>query len=239
MRYFSLVLLIVFTLPSIKAQDLNGKALLDKAIKYHDPNGNWSSFIGQLNITMSSPKTSNRNSIIRIDLPNQYFSVKAKRDTTETAYILDKGNCSISLNGTSALSKAELFANDLSCERANMYKNYYTFLYGLPMKLKDDGTIVHEQVERKSFKGKNYLVLKVSYEASVGNDIWYFYFNPKSFAMEVYQFYKTDKTGHEIPNSGEYIVLSDEVVINDIKMPKVRAWYYNKDDGYLGTDTLK
>jgi len=50
--------------------------------------------------------------------------------------------------------------------------------------------------------------------------------------MEVYQFFK------EVKNSGEYILLSGLETINNIKMPKNRAWYYNKDDGYLGTDIL-
>ena len=50
--------------------------------------------------------------------------------------------------------------------------------------------------------------------------------------MEVYQFFKDTK------ESGEYILLSALEMINGIKMPKNRAWYYNKDDGYLGTDFL-
>ena len=101
------------------------------------------------------------------------------------------------------------------------------------MKLKDQGTKIHEKVEKKKFKGKEYLVLKVTYDESVGKDTWFFYFNPKTYAMEVYQFFKETK------DSGEYILLSDLETINEIKFPKTRAWYYNKNDGYLGTDTLK
>ena len=38
----------------------------------------------------------------------------------------------------------------------------------------------------------------------------------------------------------EMIMNNDyDLVFCDIKMPKNRAWYYNKDDGYLGTDSLK
>ena len=81
-------------------------------------------------------------------------------------------------------------------------------------------------------------MLKVTYEEAVGSDVWYFYFNPKTYAMELYQFYKTDDSGSEKTDSGEYILLSEEAMVNGIKMPKVRAWYYNKDNKYLGTDTL-
>jgi hypothetical protein len=114
-----------------------------------------------------------------------------------------------------------------------MYKNYYTYLYGLPMKLKDSGTIIDQQTSRKTFKGKEYLVLKASYEKEVGEDIWYFYFDPESYAMEVYQFFHD-----ESKNDGEYILLTGEEEVSGIKMPKTRAWYYNKDEKYLGTDVL-
>jgi hypothetical protein len=35
-------------------------------------------------------------------------------------------------------------------------------------------------------QGKEYLVLKVDYQKEIGKDTWYFYFNPKTYAMEVY-----------------------------------------------------
>jgi hypothetical protein len=114
-----------------------------------------------------------------------------------------------------------------------MYQNYYTYLYGLPMKLKDAGTIIHEKVALKKFKEKNYLVLKVSYEKEVGEDTWYFYFDPFTYAMEVYQFYHEEEK-----NDGEFILLSGLETVNGVKMPKKRAWYYNKGEKYLGTDIL-
>ena len=57
--------------------------------------------------------------------------------------------------------------------------------------------------------------------------------------MEIYQFFKTDDSGKLKTDSGEYILLTEEAIVNAIKMPKNRAWYYNKDDKYLGTDLLK
>ena len=57
--------------------------------------------------------------------------------------------------------------------------------------------------------------------------------------MEVYQFFRKDDDGNQKDDTGEYILLTEEMVVNDIKMPKNRAWYYNKDDKYLGTDILK
>lgn len=82
-------------------------------------------------------------------------------------------------------------------------------------------------------KEKKYIMVQVTYDEAVGSDVWQFYFNPSTYALEVYQFFKgTDET------TGEYILLDDIALIEGIKMPKNRAWYYNKDDGYLGTDRL-
>jgi len=51
--------------------------------------------------------------------------------------------------------------------------------------------------------------------------------------MEVYQFFSD-----ESKNDGEFILLKGEEEVSGIKMPKIRAWHYNKDDKYLGTDVL-
>jgi hypothetical protein len=70
--------------------------------------------------------------------------------------------------------------------RAKFMKNYYTYLYGLPMKLNDAGTIINPMVERKSLWEK-YLVLQVKYE-ELGKMFGTFILI-KTYAMEIYQFY--------------------------------------------------
>ncbi len=215
-------------------QTLTGEELLEKSISYHDPNHRWETFKDTLFITMETPNSADRNSKIHIDLAGQYFYVKATKDTISTEYILNKSACSIIFNGFENPPEKLKQEHKLSCKRATMFRNYYTYLYGLPMKLKDEGTIIDPKVQLKNFKGKEYLVLKATYKKTVGKDTWYFYFNPKNYAMEVYQFFHD-----EAKNDGEYILLTKEEIIHDIKMPKNRAWYMNKDDAYLGKDILQ
>lgn len=231
MKKTTLFIVLLFAV-KVYSQEITGNQLLEKAIQYHDPNNNWATFKGSFKVVMETPKSPKRISEISIDLQEQFFSLKTKRGTNNTTYKIDKNEVVISFNGETDLSSTTLEKNNLSKDRAKMYQNYYTYLYGLPMKLKDAGTIIHQKVARKKFKGKEYLVLKATYTKAVGKDTWYFYFNPKTFAMEVYQFFK------ETENSGEYILLSGIETINDIKIPKNRAWYYNKDNKYLGTDIL-
>jgi len=222
--------LFLFLLLSIAtfSQQITGNQLLEKAIHFHDPKGNWKTFNGELFITMKTPDQIKRKSEIRINLPKEYFYIKSYKDASTEEYTVNKGICSKVVGGNKNPS------NDpkKTCKRANLYKDYYTFLYGLPMKLKDEGTIVHQKVAKKIFNGKEYWVLKVTYDENVGKDRWFFYFNPKNYEMEAYQFFKKEE------NSGEFILLSGLEIIQEIKMPKTRDWYYNKDNRYLGTDLL-
>ena len=219
--------------------NMSPEQLLEKTINYHDPDNQWNGFNSTFHVTMKTPNNSHRESDIIINKIDNTFYLKAIRDSIAIEYTITESACLSALNGSNEFSKEDAIKHNLNCERANMYKNYYTYLYGLPMNLKDPGTRLSETIERKHFQGKTYLVLNISYDESVGSDNWYVYINPNTYAMEIYQFYKTDEHGNEKEDSGEYILLSGETMVNGIKMPKKRAWFYNKDDLYLGTDILK
>ena len=219
------------------AQKISGAQLLEKAIQYHDPNNAWPHFKGKLFVTMETPKGSDRTSEITINLPSRFFKTIATRDSTTNTYEINKGKCIISERDSMLIAKLTTPPQRSHCETASMYKNYYTYLYGLPMKLKDPGTYIDPVVHTKTLKGKVYLVLKATYDSEVGTDVWYFYFNPSNYAMEVYQFFKGDPKGKG-KATGEYILLSGIETVHGIKIPKKRAWYYNKNDHYLGTDLL-
>lgn len=235
----NVLIVLLITLFVSCEKELTSEQLLENTITYHDPNNLWNSFNTTFHVSMETPNALTRESDIMINNATGAFYLKAVRDTNMIEYKVRGGECSIAFNGNGQFSKEEAEANGLNCERAKMYKNYYSYLYGLPMKLRDPGTHIADNVKRKTFKGKEYLVLKVTYDESVGSDIWYIYLNPETYAMEVYQFFKKDNKGNQNNESGEYILLSEEMLVNNIKMPKVRAWYYNKDDAYLGTDILK
>ncbi|PCJ92825.1 MAG: hypothetical protein COA50_14935 [Flavobacteriaceae bacterium] len=230
-RYFFLFAL--FFLSKTNGQTLTGPQLLEKAIAHHDPNGAWGTFKGKLSITMQTPDNSDRISDIILDLPLQYFSLTIKKDSTIIEQTVHKNECELALNGSTIISEEDIKTHRLTCERTKILKDYYTYLYGLPMKLKDPGTFIDSKIYPKHFRGKDYLAIKVKYEKEVGKDTWYFYFDPTTYAMEVYQFFHD-----ESKNDGEFIILNGIEEINGIKIPKTRAWYYNKNNKYLGTDIL-
>ncbi len=59
------------------------------------------------------------------------------------------------------------------------------------------------------------------------------------FCIFVKLSFNKNENGNQKDDTGEYILLTEEESINNIIMPKNRAWHYNKDDKYLGTDIFK
>ena len=233
MRQIGFLFFLIGFLKPIHCQKLNADALLNKTIQYHDPDSLWNEFKASFFVTMQSAEGSLRKSKINLDLKHSFFNLSVKVDENQWTYIIDRGVCKLSFNGSEVINPEIEKKFGLNCERAIVYKNYYTYLYGLPMKLKDPGTIISPKVLEKTINGLSYWVLKVNYKPEVGSDTWYFYFDKNSYALKRYQFFND-----ESKNDGEYIILENELEIAGIRMPKNRSWYYNSDNTYLGEDIL-
>jgi len=234
MRHLLFTFCFLFCIFMGVSQDLSPRYILDKSISYHDPNGVWGSFDGSFNVRMETPDRQDRLSEITLDQNQGRFRLHVRQGQDEKTYELAGHNCTLHLNGKEDFSEADAKTHRLSCESAKMYRDYYSYLYGLPMKLRDQGTRISQEAERRTFQGKEYWVLEVNYDPEVGKDLWYFYFDPESFAMEAYQFYH-DKA----KNDGEYIMLEGEFLLNGMRLPKTRHWYTNGEAKHLGTDILQ
>ena len=215
------------------AQEITGQQLLKKAIQYHDPKGNWDQFKGTLAISMQSADGKEKLSDISIHLVKKFFRLSTAKNGKTVAYTISNDKIVLQLEGKTDFTEEEIKTYNLTEGRAHFLQNYYTYLYGLPMKLNDLGALINPEVERKVFLGQEYLVLRVKYEEGIGKDSWLFYFDPKTYALKIYQFYHD-----EAKKDGEYIVLIDEEIFSGIKIPKTRAWYLNQGGNYLATDTL-
>jgi len=195
------------------------KDVLASSIGYHDPEGKWNQFSGTFTIKVVSKDRSTFLRKVSIDLPREYFELVQTREDDIKVYRIEKG----------------VFATEDSVTQARTLKlrDYHTYLYGLPMKLKDPGTQIDPKTERVVFYGKESIRMRVTYDPSVGSDTWYFYFDPQTYALTAYQFYHNEAMG-----DGEYILLDQLEEVEGIRMPKIRSWYYNIDESYLGTDEL-
>lgn len=224
-----------FFIPSVVCfgQAISSEELLDRCIAAHDPSGNWNTFEDTLFFTVKSPDDKLSKRIVYIDNANKNFEFWANYEDGKLKYQVSGDSVSYAWNGTKEIASAIKEKYRISSDRAIMYRNYYTYLYGMPMKLKDPGTILHSDVQEVSFHGLEVFKIKVTYTPEVGKDTWYFYIDKRSYLLQAYQFFHDESI-----NDGEYILFRDIITKNGIVIPKNRAWYYNKDDKHLGTDIL-
>ena len=215
-------------------QEISSTELLNKSIQFHDPNGKWKEVNLMLVIDMETPNNAIRVSRVHIDNRHGLFELRQITNGRETVMKVDAlDSCTFTYNYRAPANQEQADSLGLTPDRARRMRNYYSYLYGLPMKLKDQGTIIAPEVSKTKFDGKDVLSLKVTYDEKVGSDIWYFYFHPETYAMVGYRFYHD-----EAKNDGEYILLNGMSIQNGLRIPKDRAWFVNADNRLLGTDFL-
>ena len=216
-----------------KGQPRLSTVLIDKSIQYHDPHNNWPTLNSALHFSTIMADKSERQRDIRINNKEDAFYFVSAYPEGTLKYNVES-NIGTTLWNDSPTIPADMAKKyRISNDRAVMYRNYYSYLYGMPMKLKDPGTLVDSFATVVTFHGKTYDRIRVSYDPAVGTDTWYFYFDTETHALEAYQFYKD-----ESKNDGEYILFEELIDIHQIKIPKIRHWYYNRDQKFLATDIL-
>jgi hypothetical protein len=235
MRILLSIIIIFCTSLITTAQNksLTAKEIVANSINYHDPEGKLLKKEVTLHLTETRPNGSDRKSQIKFHLKKEKFQlIQVKNNHTITS-TYKCGNVSFLLDGKKEISAEDKEKYRLDEKRLEMLKNYYQYLWLMPLKLNDEGSNFNPLVKRIEFFGKESLEIQVTYDQSVGTDVWYFYFNPETFALQGYRFYHNEEK-----NDGEYIILDDEVLFEGVRLPKSRKWFTHKEDKFLGTDIL-
>lgn len=229
-RIFTLILL--FPLWAA-AQTPSAQEVLNNSIRYHDPQSQWAKAPLRIQLRETRPGAADRETSLVIDLTAERFVLDQLREGNRLVYRLEKGACLYELNGHSDLTEEEIKTHRLNCDRAKSMRDFYTYLWGLPMKLHDPGTIIGEEVLDTRFNEQPCWGLRVTYSPEVGKDTWYFYFAKDNYALIGYRFYHD-----EAKNDGEYIILEEEATVGGFRLPRVRKWYTHGEEAFLGSDEL-
>ena len=225
--------LLQFTILFISAQSISPSDVIAKSIEYHDPQGKLMKSNINLYLTETRPNGSDRKSEITFNIKKEKFGMNQLIDDNSIVSTYKRGKVTFTVNGSKKIDQAMTKKYRLSEDRLKMLRSYYQYLWLLPIKLLDEGTNFNPKVNTRDFFGKNSLEIRVTYDPDVGGDVWYFYFNPESYALQGYRFYHD-----ETKNDGEYIILDEEVTFEDVRLPKERRWYTHKEDKFLGADIL-
>ena len=228
-----ITLVFVLLIPALAIAQQSGEELIAASIKFHDPENNWSETKAIFNFSDTRPGNDARPATMYLNNATGTLCVMRVQDGAKVTRHTEIDICTYDVDGNFQPSAEEIEKFTLTEKRTLMLRNYYLYLWGLPMKLTDPGTRIDPRIYNKEFNGKSTKVAKVTYDAEVGSYIWYFYFEPETYEMIGYQFFHDEAKG-----DGEYILLSEIMEVNGIKIPRNRAWYTNPDSTLLGTDHL-
>ncbi|HBL29205.1 MAG TPA: hypothetical protein DD490_20430 [Acidobacteria bacterium] len=233
-RSFLPVLLLL--LPAlVQAQPAPSAAeLLARSIAWHDPEGRWATGAWRLTLAETAPgEEPGAATVLEIDNGRGRFVWSTERDGARLRGELRGDECILTLNGSTEIAPAEREKHRLTCERLPKLRNYFTYLWGLPMKLRDPGTRLDPEVRETTFEGRAVRALKITYAEGVGSDTWYFYLDRETSALVGYRFFHDEAKG-----DGEFIPLEGETTGGGLRLPRQRSWFTNQDRKLLGTDTL-
>ena len=233
-RGFSILLLLLTLGRSTIAQPTSAVDLLNKSIRYHDPDGIWSHQQHLIDLEEKRPDGTIRHTHLTIELEDDLFILNQKRDEYQIECQIIGTDVKIQIDGENASDSSLIKKYRLTSDRMLLLRNYYTYLYGLPMKLKDPGTLLRPEILDTTFQGKEVYGLEVTYDPNVGADIWYFYFDKNNYSLCGYRFYH-----YQGANDGEYITLDGEIRKDKWKIPKNRKWFTHQEGKFLGEDVVK
>ncbi len=234
---FSLSLIIglfIYTMPVMGQSLPPASEILDKSIAYHDPGNQWYSLNHDIELLSRRPNRDSRMTNIKLHHALGLFAFEMDRDGHDLMGELKKdGTCAATMNGSAEISDENQEKYRLNCAGITWWQGYHGYMLGLPMNLKDPGTILDPEAKRVEFEGQPAIALKVTYTEEVGADTWYFYLNPDNYALIGCRFYHD-----ESKNDGEFLTFEGEISNDGITLPKTRKWFYNNNREFLGEDEI-
>lgn len=233
MKSWISVFFITVGIPLLAVSQTTAAEIIQSSIAYHDPGNVLGTKVWTMHFEESRPDGRKDPTHFRFDPTTYDFEVERGGADKRIQLKMNGDVFSATFNGSSDISLEDAKAMRIDESRATFMRDYYHYLWCLPMKLNDPGTIIDPEVKTVDFFGKASLQIKVTYTPEVGEDIWYFYFHPTTKALQGYRFYHDES----IPD-GEYILLDGELESNGVKIPQSRRWMTHKDDKFLGKDKL-
>lgn len=233
-RICSAVLGLLFALPAFAQPLPSAEEVLDRSLAYHDPAGRWMNARHALTLEESRPNGPTRTTHLVLDGPGDVFEMRQSwPDGARLEGSIIAGACAADREGEPPYGISCDGLGVRGARSVSYWRDYYGYLYSLPMNLLDPGTNLDPAVTRTRFDEQDVVAVRVAYDAEVGSDTWVVYFDRATYAMVGYRFYHD-----EAANDGEYITLHGVVEANGFRLPRTRRWYTNRDGEFLGADTI-
>jgi hypothetical protein len=225
----------VFANTLINAQNeipYTAEEILEKCIRYHDPEGKWENYSGKLKMNVCFANSGNTygTEIVEIDVAKDFYRwtrlingfkvVKGKKD----------GEIFYSVNGNSSPSPEERKVFAINKGNINMMKEHHFWHFGKFSYLKNSGVELQKDVKKTTFNVRDCYQLtflgdsaRVKNHYLAGTNI--FCIDAGSFAIIGWIYVDG------------YLKLQGTIDINGLKIPAVETWY-DKETNQLRGATL-
>lgn len=201
----------------LNPEKLSNEEIISRTIEFHDPYNNWHTLRAEFHFDsqFSFADSTQEDIVVQIEVAENNFKYDNKYRKVALSYPRD-----------TCMQESE----NGSCEQYRWTKNFYTYIWGLPMKLKDPG--IHPEKETKKTFFNNYKchVVPVHYE----KENFLFYIDTANFQLRGFEFHKNDSSG-----KGEKIVLKDLYEFNHIKFPRHKTYIILPENTLGGTNEVK
>ncbi len=211
--------------------DLTGKEILEKTIKYHDPNGLWDNYKGKLlEVTVFASNYVVKETI-EIDKPNDFYLSTCFQDFGTLKRGIDKGKNVFSLDDKPDIPENIKENWGISDDGIKQYREQHYGHFGLPMVYKESGMTIQDDVEIVDFDGRRcYAVTFIGKPDLIINRYYtgeqILYIDMKDFSMRGLRWKMPEMEGVQI--------FAGEVEINGIRIVHAKC-AFDKDGNLLGS----
>jgi hypothetical protein len=206
--------------------------LLEKAIKFHDPEGKWNNYSGKVKLNTSFPDGNTYGTeIFEIDVAKNFYCCTRLAGGMKIIKGIKEGKIFRSVNGNINLTPEEINKFGIGDTGIIMMKEWHYFHFGILAYFRSVGSDLQNKVTRSNFMGKDcYLLTFIGDSSKVTEPRWagevIFYIDAKTFAVN----------GIQWTSWGVYEMLEGSLDINGIKLSKVRNYYTKEDNTLQGVD---
>lgn len=211
--------------------------LVARSIAFHDPDGLWGEAPIRLAWHGTDAEGEERMALdLRFAPGVDSFSLQGSYAGRSLAYRAGAAGWSATVDGRAASELDSTVRGRMGLVRDDglFWRNYFGFLAGLPMKIRDPGARLDSATAGTRFDGREVRSVRVTYDPEVGGDVWTFYFDPTTAALVGARF-----DHDEGANDGEYLVFEGLATDSTLRLPRERRWYVDADDRFLGTDVIR
>lgn len=235
----TLVFSILWSLVAINSsayanEDVDGRQILNKSIKVHDPEGKWNT--AKIKIHIQEPRLKNVHRFSRIMLDNATgaFQMERNREDKVTTHVIDKeGKSKSLLDGKAENDPALISRYRLEAARNFRYKQFSYVMLGLPMSLEGDAIKSFGDVSRVNFNSHESYKIPVTLSESLFSENWTLYIREDTFGLIGLEINFPDDA-----TKGERLYFDKEIDVSGLRIPRIRHWHEYKDDSYSGSDIL-